>query len=91
MARSRNPLPVEVAGALSRLCAWRADSQFPTRMPIDLMLSTRLIPPASSGASSPLSATSAASLRIADTRMMIDDDPGLRSWSDTRRRSRWPS
>jgi hypothetical protein len=53
-------------------------------MPVDLMLLTRLIPCASSGASSPLSAASLASLRIADMRMMMDDDPRPRSSRDTR-------
>src|SRR5580704_11282927 len=53
-------------------------------MPVDLTLFTRLIPAASSGASRPLSAASAASLRIADILMMIDDDPSPRSSSDTR-------
>jgi hypothetical protein len=39
---------------------------------------------ASSGASNPLSAASAASFRIADMRMMIDDEPSPRASSDTR-------
>src|SRR5271169_6496640 len=54
------------------------------RMPTDFALFTLAIPAASSGASSPLSAASAASLRIADMRMMMDDDPSLRSSRDTR-------
>src|SRR5579862_6203942 len=54
------------------------------RMPTDLALFTRLMPAASSGASSPLSEASAASLRIADILMMMDDDPSLRSSRDTR-------
>lgn len=44
-----------------------------------LALFTRAIPAASSGASRPLSAASAASFRIADVLMMIDDDPIWRS------------
>src|SRR5258706_813116 len=39
---------------------------------------------ANSGASSPLSAASEASLRIADIRMMIDDEPSPRVSSDAR-------
>ena len=54
------------------------------RMPTDFALFTREIPAASSGASSPLSAPSAASLRIADMRMMIDEEPRPRSSSETR-------
>src|SRR5262249_49427125 len=42
------------------------------------------IPAASSGASTPLSAASAASLRIADILIMMDEEPSLRSSSDTR-------
>ena len=42
------------------------------------------MPAANSGASSPLSAASTASLRIADIRMMIDDEPRPRASSDTR-------
>jgi transposase InsO family protein len=50
----------------------------------DLALLTRAIPAANSGASSPLSATSAASLRTADMRIMIDDEPSPRASRDTR-------
>jgi hypothetical protein len=71
-------------GAINSACACRCDNQFPTRMPIGLTLFTRLMFCANSGASSPLSAASAASLRMADIRMMIDDDPSRRSSSDTR-------
>jgi hypothetical protein len=53
-------------------------------MPVDLTLFTRLIPRANSGASNPSSAASAASLRTADMRMIIDDDPRPRSSRDTR-------
>jgi hypothetical protein len=53
-------------------------------MPVDFTLFTRLIPWANSGASKPLSAASAASLRIADILIMMEDDPGRRSSSDAR-------
>jgi hypothetical protein len=53
-------------------------------MPCVFALFTRLIPAASSGASIPLSAASAASLRIADILIMMDDDPSRRSSRDTR-------
>src|ERR1700761_5154733 len=49
MARSRRPRTVETSGALSSVCAWRCDSPFPTRMPVDLTLFTPLIPWANSG------------------------------------------
>jgi hypothetical protein len=68
-----------MSGALSSAWACRCESQFPTRIPVDFTLFTRLIPWASSGASNPLSAASAASLRIADILMMMDDDPSRRS------------
>src|SRR5260370_10848057 len=42
------------------------------------------MPAASSGASRPLSAASAASLRIADILIMMEDEPRRRSSSDTR-------
>ena len=53
-------------------------------MPVDFTLFTRVIPAANSGASSPLSAASMARFRIADIRIMIDDEPRPRSSSDTR-------
>jgi hypothetical protein len=57
-------------------------------MPTDFAHFTRLMPAASSGASSPLSAASAASFLIADIMkmidMMIDEDPRPRASSDTR-------
>ena len=84
IARSRSPRSVAISGALSSACACRCDSQLPVRMPCVFALFTRVMPAASSGASKPLSAASAASLRIADMRTMIDDDPSLRSSSDTR-------
>jgi hypothetical protein len=53
-------------------------------MPIDFALFTREIPAASSGASSRLSDASTASLRMADIRIMIDDDPRPQASSETR-------
>ena len=38
MARSRKPRSVAISGALSRACACRCESQFPTRMPCVLAL-----------------------------------------------------
>jgi hypothetical protein len=76
MARSRNPLVVVMSGAFRSAWACLSDSQFPPRTPMDFALFTRAIPAASSGASRPLSVASTASLRMADMRMMIDDDPG---------------
>ena len=84
MARSRSPFSVEMSGAFRSDCACLSDSQFPPRTPMDLALFTRWMPAASSGASSPLSVASTASLRTADMRTMIDDDPSPRSSSDTR-------
>jgi hypothetical protein len=63
-------------------CAGRSDIQLPVRTPIDLTLFTRLMPAANSGASNPLSTASPASLRMADMRMIIDEEPGLRASSD---------
>jgi hypothetical protein len=73
-----------VSGALRRACACRRDSQFPVRMPCVFALLTRLMPAANSGTSSPLSAASAASLRIADILIMMDEDPRPRASSVTR-------
>ena len=73
-----------MSGALRRPCAWRTESQLPVRIPTDFALFTREIPAASSGANSPLSAASAASFRIADILIMMDDDPRPRASSDTR-------
>ena len=84
MARSRSPLVVVISGTLRSVCACFSDSQFPIRTPIDFALFTRWMPAANSGASSPLSVASTASLRIADMRTIIDDDPSLRSSSETR-------
>jgi len=79
MARSRTPFNVEISGVLRSVWACRNDSQFPTRMPTDFALFTRVMPAANSGASSPLSAASTASLRIADIRIVIDEEPSLRA------------
>src|ERR1039457_1552632 len=59
-------------------------SQFPVRTPSVFALFTRWMPAASSGASSPLSIASTASLRIANILTMMDDDPSPRSSRDTR-------
>src|SRR6202035_1360060 len=53
-------------------------------MPCVFALFTRAMPAANSGASSPLSAASAASFRIADILIMMDEEPSLRSSRDTR-------
>ena len=84
MARSRSPFNVVMSGALTRACACLNDSQFPTRMPTDFTLLMRPMPAANSGSSKPLSAASTASFRMADIRMMIDDEPRPRASSDTR-------
>jgi hypothetical protein len=73
-----------ISGALSSDCACRWDSQFLTRMPVDFTLFTWLIPWASYGARSLLSAACAANLRMADILIMMEDDPRRRSSSDTR-------
>src|SRR5579859_3939826 len=73
-----------MSGELTSACACPSDSQFPTRIPTDFTLLTRLMPAARSGSSSPLSAASAASLRIADIRIMIEDEPSPRASSDAR-------
>ncbi len=51
---------------------------------MDFALFTRWMPAANSGASRPLSVASTASLRIADMRTIMDDDPSLRSSRETR-------
>jgi hypothetical protein len=74
----------KMSGASRSACACISDSQFPARTPIDFALFTREIPAANSGANNPLSVASTASLRIADIRTMIEDDPRPRSSSVTR-------
>ena len=51
---------------------------------MDFALFTRWMPAASSGASRPLSVASTASLRMADMRTMIEEDPSPRSSRVTR-------
>jgi hypothetical protein len=70
---------VVVSGAFSNAWACRMDSQFPTRTPFDLAPFTRVMLAASSGASSPLSAASTASLRTAVIRTLIETEPGPRA------------
>ena len=65
-------LPIaKVSDALSGAYACPLRKPVPTRRPLDFTLFTRLISRASSGASS----TAAASLRIADTLIVTEDDP----------------
>jgi hypothetical protein len=84
MARSRNPFFVRTSGAFKSACAWRSDSQFPTRTPCERTPLIRAMPDASSGASSPLSAASTASLRTAVIRTFIEIGPSPRASSATR-------
>jgi len=73
-----------MSGAFRSAWACLSDSQFPARTPMDFALFTRVMPAASSGASSPLSVASTASFLMADILMMIDDDPCPRSSKVTR-------
>ena len=75
---------VVISGVSSNACACFWESQLPIRRPMDLALFTRWMPAASSGARRLLSVASTASFRTADIRTMMDDDPSLRSSSDTR-------
>ena len=84
MARSRRPFSVVMSGVFKSVCACRADSQFPIRMPTDFALFTRLMPAANSGANSPLSAASAASFLMADILIMMELDPSPRASRDIR-------
>ena len=96
MARSRRPFSVVVSGTLRSAWACFRDSQLPARTPMDFALFTRWMPAANSGASKPLSVASTASLRMADMRTMMLDDPSPRSSSVTRQaftrgfRETWP-
>jgi len=81
---SRRRRIAATSGALSSSCACSCHNQFPTGMPVDFSLLTRLVACANSDASRPLSAASAANLRFADIVVMMDDDPRPRSSSDTR-------
>jgi len=83
MARSRSPLVVVMSGAFgSRLGllerALPGAPQSTSRSSVAGCLA------ASSGDSNPLSVASTASLRMANIRTMIDDDPGPRSSRDRR-------
>ena len=73
-----------MSGAFRSACACLSDSQLPALTPMDFALFTRAMPAANSGASSPLSVASTASLRMADMRMMMLDDPRPRSSRETR-------
>jgi len=84
MARSRSPLVVAMSGAFNSVCACRTESQFPRRTPLDATCLTRVIPLASSGASSPLSEASTANLRTAVIRTLIETAPSPRASSATR-------
>src|ERR1700722_5777321 len=89
-------------GAVAQAAEWHNVSRaqqclrLPLRQPVPnadagrFTLFARLIPWANSGASSPLSAASAARLRIADILIMMEDEPSRRSSSDTRHALRWP-
>src|ERR1035438_10243126 len=78
------PFMVAISGALRSACACRSESQFPRRTPLEATPFTRVIPFASSGASSPLSAASTASLRTAVIRTLIETEPSPRASSATR-------
>src|ERR1035437_3562813 len=54
IARSRKPWVVAASGVFSRVWACRMESQLPRRTPLEATPFTRVIPLASSGASSPL-------------------------------------
>src|ERR1017187_9445920 len=84
MARSRRPFSIVVSGALRSAWACFRESQLPARTPMNFALFTRWMPAANSGASSPLSVASTASLRMADMRTMMLDDPSPRSSRVTR-------
>ena len=73
-----------MSGVFSSVCACFTESQFPKRMPLDATPFTRVIPLASSGASSPLSAASTASLRTAVIRTLMETAPSPRASSATR-------
>jgi hypothetical protein len=84
MARSRSPFVVVMSGAFRSACACFSESQFPKRTPLEATPFTRVIPLASSGASSPLSAASTASFRTAVIRTLIETEPRPRASSATR-------
>jgi hypothetical protein len=70
-ARSRSPMRVVGSGAASSCSACSRESQFPKRVPARRAPRTRSIAVAVSGRSSPLSAASTASLRMADNRTLM--------------------
>src|ERR1035437_1271453 len=84
IARSRRPLVAVASGAFNSVCACRTVSQFPKRTPLDATPFTRVIPLASSGASSPLSAASTARLRTAVIRTLRETAPSPRASRATR-------
>jgi hypothetical protein len=84
IARSRSPFLVETSGVFKSVCACRSDNQFPTRTPLDFTPFMRVMPAANSGASSPLSAASTASLRTAVMRTLIEIEPRPRASRATR-------
>jgi hypothetical protein len=61
VARSRGPFVAVMSGAFTSACACFSESQLARRTPLEATPFTRVIPTASSGASSPLAAASAAS------------------------------
>jgi adenine-specific DNA-methyltransferase len=84
IARSRSPLVVLASGVFSSVWACLTESQFPKRTPFDATPFTGVIPAANSGASSPLSAASTASLRTAVIRTLMETAPRPRASSATR-------
>ena len=75
IARSRRPFTVAISGAFRSICACCSESQFPIRTPVIFEPLTRQIAEAISGASSPLSPASCASLRTAESRPLIEEEP----------------
>ena len=73
MARSRQPIGVARLGALRRAVASAGVSQFPALTPSRRAPRILAMPRASSGASQPLSAASAANLRTALSRTLIEE------------------
>ena len=75
---------MDTSGVFNSVWACRIDSQFPTRTPLDLTPLMRVMPAASSGASSPLSAASTASFRTAVIRTLMETEPSPRASRATR-------
>jgi hypothetical protein len=73
-----------MSGVFNSVWTCRIDSQFQTCTPFDLTPFIRVMPAASSGASSPLSAASTASLRTAGMRTLIEIEPSPRASNATR-------